>query len=501
MPKGRRRRVQEATLATIPTCVACFVIGVVLLLLLAAVFTKEYLLPAYEKFRERQAAAKTSETESSWSPTYWTRKRANPLLCRSTACKWIAQNVLDRVDWKINPCDDFYAHVCAAERRPYEAFAHPLTPVSAAVSLVGDLELLFRRYSSAKREALNGAETDPEDNFFSQMIWVYDECRKEAANGDRLVSPELDAMLDELGLLSWETRQLSQVVARADSLLRLGSLFSVAVKPSRTFPNRGDEDGLFVLALGPPETLYRRFTLKTRGASEMNYMQLVRTALCSWNTSSHACNLAQEPLKPVATVGQEPVSNVSSVTDQSSSANHSMAAEIVALEKELDKATMLPGDTHDTSPRYSMIALKDLPSNEAWNWTTYFRTLLAGSNESIDDDVFISVSKAVSLQDLLRAINSSLDYVVVNYVTFRVLVELSPFLGRDGEDLLTLTHDLEADGLKHRQVAVHGYAGEAVQVRPGHRREAYRRQGVRDREAILPRQADEAAVQEDDEDG
>ncbi|KAH7972633.1 hypothetical protein HPB52_014280 [Rhipicephalus sanguineus] len=450
MPKSWRRVIREATLASVPTCVACSVIGVALLLLCAAVFTKEYLLPAYAKLRA--AAFKASETEVSWSPTYWTRTRPNPLLCSSTACKWTSQSVLQHVSWQINPCDDFYAHVCTRWSTRFEGFVQPPTPLSAAIKLFEDLQQLFRRYTSAKKEALNGAEAGPDDNFFSQMIWVYDECRKAAANGDRLVARELDATLDELGLMSWENRQLPQVVARVDRLLRLGALFTVAVKPSRNFPCNGDKN-CFFLAMGPPETPYRRFMLKTPGDSETRYLKLVDGALCAWNASNHACGLTQEAFISVTTEKQGPRSNASGATDESPTGNYSTAAQIVALERELDSATLLTGGPHDTSPRYNAVDLNDLPSSEAWNWTTYFDTLLAGSNDSIDDNVVISVSDALSIQDLWRVINSSLNYIVVNYVKFRVLVELSPFLGREGEDLLTLMHDLEAYGLKHRQAA------------------------------------------------
>ncbi|KAH7942354.1 hypothetical protein HPB49_023328 [Dermacentor silvarum] len=423
--EGRHRRVIKSALATIPTCAACFVIGVVLLILGAAVFTKKYLLPAYAQSRARAAW----KTEISYSPAHWTRTRHNPLLCRSTACQWTAQNVLNNVVWAKNPCDDFYAHVCANERRSFDAIEQPPTPLSAAVHLFGDLELLFRRYPEAKKEALNGVEAGPGDNFFTQMIWVYDECRKEAANGDRLVSLELNAILDELGLTSWTplSRPLTHVVARADRLLRLHPLFTVAVKPSRTFPSR-EGDGFF-LAMGPPETLYRRYRLK-HGASEKRYLQLVDGALCAWNTS-HACGLAAEPLTWIATTEEKPNGNISGVADEPLAQNYSAAAQIVALEKELDAATLLPGEPHDTSPRYKA---RDLTS-------------------PLDDNAFILVSDAVSIQDLWHVINSSLDYVVVNYVTFKVLVELSPFLGKHGEDLLTLTHDLEGDGLKQRQAA------------------------------------------------
>ncbi|XP_075556806.1 neprilysin-2-like [Dermacentor variabilis] len=448
MNEGGRRRVLKSALATLPTCAACSVIGVVLLTLGATVFTKKYLLPAYAQFRARAA----STTETSWSFPHWTRKRIDPRLCRSTACQWTAQNVLDNAVWSRNPCDDFYAHVCAKEHSSFDAIAQPPTPLSTAVRLFGDLELLFRRYPEAKKEASNGIEVGPGDNFFSQMIWVYDECRKEAVNSDRLVSLELDAILDELGLVSWtpQTRPLTHVVARADRLLRLHPLFTVAVKPSRTFPSR-EGDGFF-LAVGPPETLYRRYMLKQHEDSEKRYLQLVDVALCAWNTSQ-TCGLAAEPLTRIATTEEKPDSNISGVTDEPLARNYSTGAQIVALEKELDAATLLPGEPHDTSPRYKAVAIKDLPASEAWNWATYFRTLLAGSNEPVDDDAFISVSDAVSIQDLWQVISSSLDYVVVNYVTFKVLVELSPFLGKAGEDILTLTHDLEGRGLKQRQAA------------------------------------------------
>ncbi|KAH8028169.1 hypothetical protein HPB51_014124 [Rhipicephalus microplus] len=451
MPKRWRRKVQEAALASMPTCVACSVIGIALLLLCAALFTKKYLMPAYA--RARDAASKSSQTEASWSPVYWTRRRLNPLLCRSTVCNWTSQNVLRHVAWQVNPCDDFYTHVCSRGRRPFEGVTQTATPLSGAIKLFGDLEQLFRRYTSAKKETLKGAEVSPDDNFFSQMIWVYDECRKAAANGDHLVSPELDEILDKLGLISsWETRELPEVVALADRILRLGTLFTVEVRPSRTFPCRGDEN-CFMLAMGPPQTPYHRFMLKAPGASEMRYLQIVDKALCAWNTRSHACGLAQETLVSVVTEKQGPVSNGPGATDESPPGNYSIAARIVALERELDAVTMLTEGPHDTSPKYNGIAVKDLQSSEAWNWTTYFQTLFAESQGSIDDGVIISVSDALSIQDLWRVINSSLDYVVVNYITFRVLVELSPFLGREGEDLLTLTHDFQADGLKHRQVA------------------------------------------------
>ncbi|KAL1426163.1 hypothetical protein MTO96_018424 [Rhipicephalus appendiculatus] len=425
LPKGWRRKVQEATLASIPTCVACSVIKrCVATPVRRTVHQGVSCCPPMLGRATRRS--KTSETEVSWSPTYWTRRRPNPLLCRSTACNWTSQSVLHHVAWQINPCDDFYAHVCSRGRGPFEGFAQRATPLSGAMKLLGDLEQLFRRYTASKKEALNGADVDSDDNFFSQMIWVYDECRKAAANGDRLVSPELDDILDGLGLISsWETRDLHEVVARADRLLRLGALFTVEVKPSRTFPCSGDEN-CFFLAMGPPATLHRRFMLKTPGASEMRYLQLVDGALCAWNASSHACGLTQEALVSVPTPEQGPGSNASGATDKFPTANHSIAAQIVALERELDAATMLTGCPHDTSPKYNGIPIKDLPSSEAWNWTS----------------LLPHTPRRIHPGDVVR-----------NYVKFRVLVELSPFLGIEGEDLLTLTHDLQAGGLKHRQAA------------------------------------------------
>ncbi|KAK8776164.1 hypothetical protein V5799_030490 [Amblyomma americanum] len=362
-----------------------------------------------------------------WTPIYRRRLRRSQLLCWSAPCQWTMSNVLHHAFMAEPPCDDFYAHVCNGRLAAGNFLIQMPTPVSAAVHLFADMEQVFKRYSSEKAAA--GTAAGPNDNFFAQMMWVYNECRKAVAE-DRTVTTDLDAIFEQLGLNAWTPQvPLSPLIGRADRHLRLHPLFTVAVKPSSSFLGRDRGGNRFFIHLGPPDTLYRRFMLSEVSASEEQFALIVHKALRLW-TAGNTSTYVKEMLTSNAT-----------------------AEEVVALERELDELRMPPGSRNAASPGHSAVTLGDLPSSDSWSWSAYFYTLLAGAEKRVEDDTVILLSDTFPIQNLSLLTDSSWGTTIVNYMAFKVLVELSPFLGSYGEDLIKLTHPFKAKSLKHRQAA------------------------------------------------
>ncbi|XP_075539772.1 neprilysin-2-like [Dermacentor variabilis] len=339
-------------------------------------------------------------------------------VCRSQFCEWNKDYILDVVDDTKDPCDDFYAHVCNPRRwldASNRSTSSPFSEFSAA-QLMADIERFFRHFVELRGKPIG-------DNFLVRMMWVYDACKRDSgANGN--ASSELADILSALGLSgatgfeSVIAGTIARVTAIGDRHLRLHPLFKVHVRHAGTLNSTAGYD----VILSAPHTHYRRFLTNFPGSTDSQYVDLVTRALILYSATTSSA----------------------------------MARKVMLLEKQLERMMLTSEEQPMRPPREEYSPLKDLFLSDRWDWSVYFNTLFNTSGGGIGNKTKVFVNDPTFFWGLGTVLNVAWEPVIVNYMIFKAIVELSPVLGRETEYLIRLTHDYEAQNTAERQAACFG---------------------------------------------
>lgn len=335
-------------------------------------------------------------------------------VCESRFCEWNRDYILRAADATRDPCNDFYAHACNAQRwyRAGSASTRPFAELGTA-QLMKDVERFFRYFVQLK-----GMPT--EDNFLSRMMWVHDACQNSTAPRSN-ISAELEEVFDAFGLAGGlpvraVTRgKLAEVVAAGDRHLQLQALFKVKVL-------RRSEPGVtggFDIVLSAPDTLYRRFLTNFVDSTDSMYADFVAKTLS------------------LATLAN----------------TRSAARKIMQLEKRLESFALASVDELMVPPREKYASLDDFVLSDNWDWPLYFNSLIANANGSIGNDTKVVVSDPIYFRNLGSVLGGAWDAIVANYMAYKAIVELAPVLGQDAEYLLQFSHSYDVPDLGERQTA------------------------------------------------
>ncbi|XP_077508766.1 neprilysin-2-like [Amblyomma americanum] len=334
--------------------------------------------------------------------------------CRSQLCQWNRDYILRAADVTKDPCDDFYAHACNAQRwfRMGSALTRPFAELSTTHLMV-DIERFFRYYVQLKGEPT-------EDNFLSRMMSIYDACRNDTVPRAN-ISAELRDIFEVIGLPSAlpiqeiAQGQLAHVVAAGDRHMALHPLFKVRVLLRRESSGVGGFD----IVLSAPDTLYRRFLTNFVDSTDSMYADFVAKTLS-------LCTMAN---------------------------TRSAARKIMQLEKRLESFMLASDEELMMPPREKYVSLDELFFTDTWDWPTYFNSLIANANGSIGNDTKVVVMDAIFFRNFGTVLGGAWDAIVTNYMAYKAVVELAPVLGQDAEYLLQFTHSYDVPDLGERQAA------------------------------------------------
>lgn len=334
----------------------------------------------------------------------------DPNECISAFCNWNKNYVFSKISHRIGPCDDFYVHVCTnlwyrvggASSRPFAEFS--------SAQLMMDMERFFERFHSLK-----GNSRASTDNFLSQAIWVYGKCKAEPLEESN-VSAAIDQIVSLLDLAGWPfddygTGHLERLVASADRLLRLHSLFEVTLSKSAI-----KSTDTPIIVLKPPETIYRRFMLSVVEATDESYGNIVTKTL-------HL---------------------------RTSRSTSFIEKRVLALEKALEESLLASEERFTVAPRSALVTL-NFSSYTTWNWTAYFSDLTDNSHSAFSNTSMFFLGNPTYFRKMGHLLGSTWDTAIVNYIGYKAVIELSPFLGAIAEYLIPLTHDYSLSDIKERQ--------------------------------------------------
>lgn len=363
---------------------------------------------AYLALRPRERGPNASQHTQ--PPMNWPRRRGN--VCLSRICEWNKYYIFLKINDKVDPCEDFYGHVCGPKwYRSGDVYSRPFAQFSIA-ALMTDVTKVFKYFVTLK-----GHAGGYKDNFLSQMMWVYGACGKEPKAAGN-VSSDFRDILSALNLSGWPFHEalggdMVRTVATADRIMRLNVLFSVVLERRGLVGNSS-----LIFVLGPPKTFYKRFATNVLEATDSLYTDFVEKALNIFSSRKLL---------------------------------HSTAERIAALEKRLESITLVTEEEFARTRRYEVVPLRSLVVNNSWDWINYFQTL--AQSDAIGSDTEVATTDPIFLKNLGFVTRSSWHSVIPNYVGFKVLMALSPFLGKEAEFLLEFTHDFDVPDLYERQVA------------------------------------------------
>ncbi|KAH6940089.1 hypothetical protein HPB50_024654 [Hyalomma asiaticum] len=319
--------------------------------------------------------------------------------CATDSCLWEGQYLLGKIDHRIPPCQDFYAHVCSdswfKDARNFNS--HPFAyRASSAVML--DLWKLLQR------QPVN------ESTFVSHASLILHRCVPETSN-DATTWSVMHKILADLGIPEWPyadrlpSTEIHNVAMVADKLLGL----SVVI---RTLLKERPADHEIAIHLDSPPLILRRHEVIFPGEETKAYEDFVAKVLSL--------------LKPA------------------SSYTRNLVLEVVHLEQRLSDAAA--HSSRSVPVLHVVRPMMQVRSYPHWNWNIYFLYFLQG-NDGRHSNTKIVLLDAVYFERLSSILAQASSRMLANYIGYKLLVHLSPLLpSKDAEFMIPLSHQHNSAG-------------------------------------------------------
>ncbi|XP_065281448.1 neprilysin-21-like [Dermacentor albipictus] len=319
--------------------------------------------------------------------------------CATDSCLWEGQYLFGKIDNRIPPCQDFYAHVCSdnwfKDARNFNS--HPFAyRASSAVML--DLWKLLQRQS------VN------ESTFTSHAALILRRCVPEPSN-DAPDWSVLRKIFADLSIAEWPyvdtlpNTDIHSVAMVADKMLGLSTVVSMRLKERPA-------DHEIVLHLDSPPILLRRHEDVFPGEDPKTYEAFVARVLSL--------------LKPAR------------------SYTRNLVLELVRLEQRLSDAAA--HSVRSVPVLHVVRPIMQVRSYSHWNWNVYFSYFLQG-NEGRHSNAKIVLLDAVYFERLSSILSQASSRLLANYIGYKLLVHLSPLLpSKAAEFMIPLSHQHNSAG-------------------------------------------------------
>ncbi|CAN7997198.1 unnamed protein product, partial [Ixodes hexagonus] len=314
--------------------------------------------------------------------------------CATDACLWHGDYLFNKLDQLVNPCHDFYSHVCSAEwfREKEAVDAQPYMP-RARASVMLDL------WQFLQAQPLNVT-----GSFASQAALLARGCVGGVKQDDHMAS--LQKVFAELGMPGWpyeETlpdAEVHDVAKVADKLLGVSTFVSMSARERHS-------DFEIVMHVDSPPILLRRHQNTFPDKNVKAYTEFISKVLSLYRTGN--------------------------------STTENLAHELVWLEQKMSEAA-------DHSSRSVPVVhvtrhIARLAPAANWNWQAYFTYFLKGNagRRSSSKLVILDAFYFDQISDILE---HTFSRCLVNYIGYKLAVLLSPLLPESkAAFIIPLSHD------------------------------------------------------------
>ncbi|KAH7938777.1 neprilysin-1 [Rhipicephalus sanguineus] len=319
--------------------------------------------------------------------------------CGSDVCTWVENYLQGRLDTAINPCVDFYGHVCSRQwaSRGLSLQSRAFRERTAGMMMM-DIERFFRDYLSENEELYHRYP----GVFLHQAISLLPKCQSEEKDDKNLTS--LRGLLEEYNLGNWPYKRAprgSNIVAVSAFVDRDLGVFPFA----RVFLRKPfEDDRTYTVHIDVPSLTLKRYNLAYPDEPPSNFTQKIALALSLLDKTQDVAEQAEA---------------------------------IGALETKLHHVMSAPRFV-EFAHRIKSIGQLDHQGN--WDWKAYLNILFQDI-ETFDNDRTVAVMNHDYVIKLARILNETDIVTLLNYVGYRMVVHVSPLLVKSASPLLRLSHD------------------------------------------------------------
>ncbi|XP_050045746.1 neprilysin-21-like [Dermacentor andersoni] len=364
----------------------------------------EYILRALESFYSQQQMTEEPAGE-----------------CKAALCRWHSDYLWGRLNESVDPCQDFYAHVCSSAwfREGGRLSDQPYADFSVA-QLLADVRDSLTRYGRQQPDGEHGAWSFP-----AQAVSLLRLCNRASSSPSPNSWNEVHDTLFRAGLGGWPYTDeppadwsLLPVLAGLERDVGEGVLANVALRRDLS---QADE---YQVHVEPPETLLHQFLLHRRSSSSLvEYETQLAQLLCS------------------AAGGNASGGGVANASSSRDSVFSRLAADLVAFEKRLEAirgAPLLP-----LEQRY--VRAGQLGAVAKWNWTAFLAETFHGTRTVVYNTTVVC-DRCAYFGKATLLVQETPQRTLANYAAVRLVVLLSPLLPAD-EPWSTFVTKLSSRGL------------------------------------------------------
>lgn len=322
-------------------------------------------------------------------------------LCRHPDCRWVSVYLQNREQNPVDPCVDLYGHACghkwSGSEYPFGTRSYRHLAVATTVAN------LHRYFNHTSRLQL---EDRIKERFLHQVSNLYMDCIIEYKGKNERDSLQ-DAMRDSRLLETSHEENLTSLVGSLDRELRVFPFVRITLASKKP-----------KIQVTPAATLLKRYYLSSERPSDGDYTRIVARALGL--------------LKPDTDVRK----HAQNVHDFERKLENSFAGLVRAQRQ---KAAQVP--LHNTWEEY----------HSFWKWDEYFSALMRDRRDFRISQLVVRPSDM--LQRLSTVIGETDTRTIFDYLRYRFLAFVAPFLSEEFHFLLSLGHAHHQDYVPPRSLA------------------------------------------------
>lgn len=350
---------------------------------------------ALEKIHQSKTCARIMKDNSTSSKT--SDNKTPMMTCSSGPCILAASNILQTVDYAINPCDDFFLHACGGwiKNNPIPS-NEPQWNKQLILKARND-QLLKRllgddkiRHKYVKNDAVQKA------------LRYYDTCTNykliELADGEPLIRLVESYGSWNITNSSWsiEDWHFVETLAMMHKNLKISPLVKVDVHPDLINSSR------YIIMLDQPSHTITRDAYLANTSHDLNVRKAYKQLMFDL----------------VSLLG----GNSKSVPQQ--------LEEIFELERTLMKVSLTADERVDQSKLYKVMSVKELQQETLGqiNWLRFLQIMFQDSGYEITENEKIAIFALEYLKKLSNITANTSERILANYMMWQAVVELAPHM-------------------------------------------------------------------------
>ncbi|KAK8770563.1 hypothetical protein V5799_012972 [Amblyomma americanum] len=319
--------------------------------------------------------------------------------CTTETCLWMERYLRGKLNTSVNPCVDFYSYVCSSKwfSKGLDIRDRPYMERTVGMLML-DVEKFFRAYLKQNEENYHKYP----GVFVHQAISLLSKCQSEEKPDKNFTA--LRSLLEEYNLGGWPYRRAPRgvnIVTISAFVDRDLGVFSFA----RVYLKKPFEDDRgYTVHLDKPSSTLERHQLAFLSESVENYTNRVDLALSLFETKHDMSEQAEA---------------------------------IVALEQKLAAAMPVPKFT-EFQDRIKRVG--HLDRRGKWDWKEYLNIIFQDI-EVFDNEKPVAIMHHDYLLKMASIVNEAETVTLLNYIGYRLVVQVSPLLAKPASQLLRMSHD------------------------------------------------------------